>query len=99
MSDTALPVHPVQEAVSDGGPLLAILGFLILPLVWSVPEAMVTAELATAFPENSGYVAWVTAAFGPFWGFQVRSMNSISHRVVLRMKHFRSARSQMAVAW
>lgn len=29
-------------------------------------------ELATTFPENSGYVAWVTAAFGPFWGFQVR---------------------------
>lgn len=28
-------------------------------------------ELATTFPENSGYVAWVTAAFGPFWGFQV----------------------------
>eukprot|EP00854_Cymbomonas_tetramitiformis_P003309 gene3309-4164_t len=22
------------------------------------------------FPENSGYVAWITAAFGPFWGFQ-----------------------------
>ena len=45
-------------------------GFLILPLLWSVPEALITAELATAFPENSGYVAWVTAAFGPFWGFQ-----------------------------
>ena len=29
-----------------------------------------TAELATAFPEDSGYVAWVTAAFGPYWGFQ-----------------------------
>ena len=44
---------------------------MILPLVWSVPEALITAELATTFPENSGYVAWVTAAFGPFWGFQV----------------------------
>ena len=61
----------VQDAVSAGGPLLAILGFLILPLIWSVPEALITAELATTFPENSGYVAWVTAAFGPFWGFQV----------------------------
>lgn len=60
-----------QDAVSAGGPLLAILGFLILPLIWSVPEALITAELATTFPENSGYVAWVTAAFGPFWGFQV----------------------------
>mmetsp|Transcript_23117 Transcript_23117/g.63828 ORF Transcript_23117/g.63828 Transcript_23117/m.63828 type:complete len:649 (+) Transcript_23117:185-2131(+) len=59
-----------EDAVSSGGPLLTILGFLILPLVWSVPEALITAECATMFPENSGYVAWVTAAFGPFWGFQ-----------------------------
>ncbi|KAK9840771.1 hypothetical protein WJX81_003781 [Elliptochloris bilobata] len=59
-----------EDAVSTGGPMLALLGFIVLPLVWSVPEALVTAELATAFPEDSGYVAWVTAAFGPFWGFQ-----------------------------
>ncbi|PRW20630.1 putative polyamine transporter isoform A [Chlorella sorokiniana] len=60
----------IEDAVSKGAPLLALLGFLLLPLIWSVPEALVTAELATTFPENSGYVAWVTAAFGPFWGFQ-----------------------------
>lgn len=61
----------MQDAVSSGGPLAAVLGFAILPLIWSVPEAMITAELTTAFPENSGYVAWVTAAFGPYWGFMV----------------------------
>ncbi|EFN50801.1 hypothetical protein CHLNCDRAFT_37683 [Chlorella variabilis] len=60
----------IEDAVSKGSPLLAVLGFLVLRLIWSVPEALVTAELATTFPENSGYVAWVTAAFGPFWGFQ-----------------------------
>ena len=68
----------LQDAVSAGGPLLAILGFLLLPLIWSVPEALITAELATTFPENSGYVAWVTAAFGPFWGFQVRQRSSFN---------------------
>lgn len=60
----------VEDAVSAGGPLLTILGFVLLPLAWSVPEALITSELATAFPENSGFVAWVTAAFGPWWGFQ-----------------------------
>ncbi|KAF8060548.1 polyamine transporter [Scenedesmus sp. PABB004] len=59
-----------EDAVAAGGPLLVLAGFVIFPLLWSVPEALITAELATAFPENSGYVAWVTAAFGPFWGFQ-----------------------------
>eukprot|EP00798_Chlamydomonas_sp_ICE-L_P006811 gene6811-30783_t len=67
-----------EDSVASGGPLLTMLGYLILPLVWSVPEALVTAELATAFPENSGYVAWVTAAFGPFWGFQEGLLKWIS---------------------
>ena len=59
----------VEDAVSSAGALLTILGFIVLPLCWSVPEALITAELSTAFPENSGFVAWVTAAFGPRWGF------------------------------
>lgn len=41
--------------MTSAGPLLALLGFLILPFIWSMPEALVTAELATAFPEDSGY--------------------------------------------
>ena len=41
----------------------------MLPFVWSIPEALVCAELATMFPEDCGYVIWVTAAFGPYMGF------------------------------
>ncbi len=59
----------VEDAVSSAGALLTILGFIVLPLFWSVPEALITAELSTAFPENAGFVAWVTAAYGPRWGF------------------------------
>ena len=29
--------------MSKGSPLLALLGFIVLPLVWSLPEALVTA--------------------------------------------------------
>lgn len=58
-----------EDAVKAAGPRLAILGFLFLPFIWSVPEALICAELATAFPENSGYVVWVETAFGPFFGF------------------------------
>lgn len=60
----------VEDSVKAGGPLLAILGFAVFPFIWSIPEALITAELSTAFPENGGYVVWVAAAFGPFWGFQ-----------------------------
>ncbi|TKY71249.1 polyamine transporter [Spatholobus suberectus] len=61
----------VEDSVRDGGgPLLSLLGFFIFPLIWSLPEALVTAELATTFPQNGGYVIWISSAFGPFWGFQ-----------------------------
>lgn len=57
-----------ESAVGAAGPLFAILGFVAFPFIWSVPEALVTAELATAFPGNGGYVIWAHRAFGPFWG-------------------------------
>lgn len=61
----------VEDSVrGGGGPLLSLLGFLFFPLIWSIPEALVTAELATTFPHNAGYVIWISSAFGPFWGFQ-----------------------------
>ncbi|XP_015878820.2 probable polyamine transporter At3g13620 [Ziziphus jujuba] len=57
-----------EPAVQAAGPLFAILGFLIFPFIWSVPEALVTAELSTAYPGNGGFVIWAERAFGPFWG-------------------------------
>ena len=54
----------IETSVRAGGNLFALLGFLVLPLVWSVPEACMTAELGTMFPEASGGVAWVEEAFG-----------------------------------
>ncbi|KAF4695627.1 hypothetical protein FOZ60_004124 [Perkinsus olseni] len=59
-----------EDAVAAGGPFWALIGFLIFPLVWCLPEALVTAEMSSTFPSNCGYVSWVTAAFGPYWGFQ-----------------------------
>ena len=54
-----------EPAVKAAGPLLALAGFTALPLLVSIPEALVTAELGSAYPEPSGAVAWVEEAFGP----------------------------------
>ncbi|KAK6934876.1 Amino acid permease/ SLC12A domain [Dillenia turbinata] len=68
----------VEDSVQAAGPLLALLGFLIFPFVWSVPEALITAEMGTMFPENGGYVVWVSSALGPYWGFQQGWMKWLS---------------------
>ncbi|PIA53892.1 hypothetical protein AQUCO_00900458v1 [Aquilegia coerulea] len=67
-----------ETAVKAAGPLFAILGFLIFPFIWSIPEALITAELATTFPGNGGYVIWAEQAFGPFWGFFMGSSKFLS---------------------
>ncbi|EHA8588690.1 hypothetical protein COCNU_scaffold006351G000010 [Cocos nucifera] len=60
-----------EDCVQAAGPLLTIIGFLVFPFIWSIPEALITAEMGTMFPENGGYVVWVSSALGPYWGFQL----------------------------
>ncbi|KAG9155700.1 hypothetical protein Leryth_003969 [Lithospermum erythrorhizon] len=67
-----------ESAVGAVGPLFAILGFVIFPFIWSIPEALVTAELATTFPGNGGFVIWANMAFGPFWGSMMGSWKLLS---------------------
>ena len=58
-----------EEAVATVGPFWVLVGFVVLPIIWSIPEGLMTAELSTMFPGNGGYVFWTTAAFGPRLGF------------------------------
>ncbi|XP_074273686.1 putative polyamine transporter At1g31830 [Silene latifolia] len=67
-----------EDTVRAAGPLLALIGFLVVPMVWSMPEALITAEMSTMFPENGGYVVWVSAALGEYWGFQQGWMKWLS---------------------
>ncbi|KAF7069288.1 hypothetical protein CFC21_074942 [Triticum aestivum] len=60
--------YGAEPAVQSAGPLYALLGFLIFPFIWAIPEALVTAELSTAMPGNGGFVVWADRAFGPVSG-------------------------------
>ncbi|XP_062213407.1 probable polyamine transporter At3g13620 [Phragmites australis] len=57
-----------ERAVRAAGPLFTLLGFLVFPFAWGVPESLVTAELAAALPGNGGFVLWADHAFGPLAG-------------------------------
>ena len=54
-----------EVIVKAAGPRYAIAGVVVFTALWAVPEAAMTAELASAFPENAGFAAWANAAFGP----------------------------------
>ncbi|MFA5108470.1 MAG: amino acid permease [Candidatus Micrarchaeia archaeon] len=42
---------------------------LIAVIIYLIPASLVSAELATGWPEEGGIYAWVKTAFGQKWGF------------------------------
>ncbi len=49
--------------------LSLIFYYLLAAIVFFLPVALVSAELATAFPTKGGIYVWIREAFGEFWGF------------------------------
>ncbi|HEV2388607.1 MAG TPA: APC family permease [Candidatus Acidoferrales bacterium] len=62
--------YGTEEVVDKAGYAGALLIFLIVPLLWSLPSALMVSELASALPEEGGFYQWVKRGMGPFWGFQ-----------------------------
>lgn len=68
----------IEATVQSGGNFFALLGFLIFPFIWSLQEALITAELGTALPDAAGGVAWVEEAFGHTAGWMSGYLGWIS---------------------
>ncbi|AXC11049.1 amino acid transporter [Acidisarcina polymorpha] len=62
--------YGLEDIVGQAGYLRALLLLAVVPLVWSLPTALMIGELASAMPEEGGFYVWVSRAFGRFWGFQ-----------------------------
>lgn len=62
--------YGLEDIVGQAGYLRALLLLCIVPIVWSLPTALMVGELASALPEEGGFYIWVSRALGRFWGFQ-----------------------------
>ncbi len=62
--------YGLEDIVGQAGYLRALLLLAVVPLIWSLPTALMIGELASAMPEEGGFYIWVSRAFGRFWGFQ-----------------------------
>ena len=51
--------YGLEDIVASIGPLTTLLLILILPLVWTIPEVMIVAELSSTYPVQGGYYRWV----------------------------------------
>ena len=62
--------YGLEDIVGQAGYARALLLLCIVPLIWSLPTALMVGELASALPEDGGFYIWVSRALGRFWGFQ-----------------------------
>jgi amino acid transporter len=62
-------IRTLPVAASYGLSLVFL--YLIGSAIFFIPTALITAELATTWPEKGGIYTWVKEAFGPQWGFLV----------------------------
>ncbi|HEY2856948.1 MAG TPA: APC family permease [Terracidiphilus sp.] len=62
--------YGLEDILGDAGYARALLLLLLVPLVWSLPTALMVGELASALPQEGGFYCWVRRALGSFWGFQ-----------------------------
>ncbi len=69
--------YGIEDAVGAAGPAWTLLGLLVVPWLWSLPIALMTAELGSMIPDVGGPVVWVERAFGPL----VAHLNAIVHLV------------------
>jgi amino acid transporter len=60
------------------GTLATLLSLLVLPFLWVLPQALMTAELSTMIDLNGGAILWVTQAFGSLAGWQVSYLTQLS---------------------
>jgi amino acid transporter len=62
--------YGLEDTVGLSGAGMAVLLIVVTPLIYSLPAALMVAELATMMPVSGGYYQWVKEGLGPFWGFQ-----------------------------
>ncbi len=62
--------YGIEDILGGAGFGVAIVILLVLPLIWSLPTALMIGELAAAIPAEGGFYVWVRRGLGPFWGYQ-----------------------------
>src|SRR5712675_2050018 len=70
--------YGIEGLVQQSGYVLAIATLFIIPVIWSLPTALMVGELASAIPAEGGFYVWVSRALGPFWGFQEAWLSLVS---------------------
>ena len=62
--------YGLEELMAKTGYRTSFFVLLLVPLCWSLPTALMVAELSAALPAEGGFYVWVRRGLGSFWGLQ-----------------------------
>lgn len=62
--------YGLEPLVGAVGAAWSVVLVLVTPVLWSLPVALMVAELAAMMPAEGGYYIWVRDALGTFWAVQ-----------------------------
>ena len=54
----------IESAIQSGGVLYTLIGLIIIPILYSIPQCLMCSELGCMMPSYHGYIIWVYRAFG-----------------------------------
>jgi amino acid transporter len=74
--------YGLEPLIGAIGPLWGGVMIVVAPLVWSLPMALMVAELTALMPEEGGFYIWVRETQGAFWGVQ-EAWWTLAYAVVL----------------
>jgi amino acid transporter len=95
----------LEQVVIAGGPLLAVIGLFVVPVVYVMPQIFVVSEMGSMMPTSAGNVVWVHRAFGRFagfynaWIFALTNMVDLGSYPVLVGDYFVSTFNEDATYW
>jgi len=70
-------IEPVVRKAGD--PVYAVVGLVLVPLLWSIPIALMTAEMCSAYPHVGGKIYFVHELLGPYVGWLNGAFNAVSN--------------------
>lgn len=70
--------YGLESMVPTAGPGLSIAVLVVMAVVWALPYSLITAELASAMPEQGGSYRWYREFLSPFWAFQISVLDWIT---------------------
>lgn len=68
--------YGIELTIQSGGVFLTLVGLIITPLIFSLPHALVCAELNSIMPSNHGYILWVYRAFSSSFNDVKKNQNN-----------------------